>query len=146
MIREAGFIEPADEFPILRSPIVDAKRASTYLAEIVPRQTENSARSPPKSPKRLAIPKPRVAATVSPPEKAAAVSGLKAKQAATEADMEKLRAAVAAKEAEIKRRKQQLAAAQKAEPAKAAAPPKKRRGAARRAGLRVNSPTTGVLC
>ena len=127
MIREAGFIEPADEFPILRSPIVDAKRASTYLAEIVPRQTGNSARSPPKSPKPLAIPKPRVAATVSPPEKAAAVSGLKAKQAATEADMEKLRAAVAAKEAEIKRRKQQLAAAQKAEPAKAAAPPREPR-------------------
>ena len=130
MIREAGFIEPADEFPILRSPIVDAKRASTYLAEIVPRQTGKSARSPPKSPKRLAVPKPRVAATVSPPEKAAAVSGLKAKQAATEADMEKLRAAVAAKEAEIKRRKQQLAAAQKAEPAKAAAPPREPRRSA----------------
>ena len=128
MIREAGFIEPADEFPILRSPIVDAKRASTYLAEIVPRLSRQSASAPPKSPRRLAVPKPRVAAAFSPPEKAsAAVSGLKAKQAATEADMEKLRAALAAKEAEIKRRKQQLAAAQKAEPAKAA-PPRGPRG------------------
>ena len=128
MIREAGFIEPADEFPILRSPIVDAKRASTYLAEIVPRLSGQSASAPPKSPRRLAVPKPRVAAAFSPPEKAsAAVSGLKAKQAATEADMEKLRAALAAKEAEIKRRKQQLAAAHKAEPAKAA-PPRGPRG------------------
>ena len=128
MIREAGFIEPADEFPILRSPIVDAKRASTYLAEIVPRLSGQSASAPPKSPRRLAVPTPRGAAACSPPVKAsAAVSGLKAKLAATEADMEKLRAALAAKEAEIKRRKQQLAAAHKAEPAKAA-PPRGPRG------------------
>ena len=124
MIRDAGFIEPADEFPILRSPIVDAKRASTYLAEIVPQQSGKSARVPPKTPKRLAVPKPKsVAATSSSPGRAsAAVSGLKAKQAATEADMETLRAALAAKEAEIKRRKEKLAAAQKAEPTKAALP------------------------
>lgn len=68
MIREAGFIEPADEFPILRSPIVDGKRASTYLHEIVPtpgpgtgtpRNFGNTlVRSPPRA--NLAVPKPRV--------------------------------------------------------------------------------------
>ena len=125
MIREAGFIEPADEFPILRSPIVDAKRASTYLAEIVPRQTgkaqvpacrrSGSPFQSRASRRRFRRPRRRRRS--------------QAKQAATEA-MEKLRAAVAAKEAEIKRRKQQLAAAQKAEPAKAAAPPREPRRSA----------------
>ena len=36
LIREAGFIEPVDDFPILRSKFVDDKRATSYLMEIAP--------------------------------------------------------------------------------------------------------------
>ena len=36
LIREAGFIEPVDDFPILRSKLVDDKRAASYLMEIAP--------------------------------------------------------------------------------------------------------------
>mmetsp|Transcript_30870 Transcript_30870/g.77310 ORF Transcript_30870/g.77310 Transcript_30870/m.77310 type:complete len:1493 (-) Transcript_30870:292-4770(-) len=36
VLRESGFIEPADDFQILRSGLVDCKRATRYLAEIDP--------------------------------------------------------------------------------------------------------------
>eukprot|EP00227_Mantoniella_beaufortii_P015452 CAMPEP_0197574634 /NCGR_PEP_ID=MMETSP1326-20131121/301_1 /TAXON_ID=1155430 /ORGANISM="Genus nov. species nov., Strain RCC2288" /LENGTH=1713 /DNA_ID=CAMNT_0043137257 /DNA_START=40 /DNA_END=5178 /DNA_ORIENTATION=+ len=44
MLRDSGYIDPADEFPILRSSLVDSKRAASYLDEIDPHHLSRKAR------------------------------------------------------------------------------------------------------
>jgi len=114
MIRDSSFISPADEFPISRSDLVDKKRASSYLLEIVGKVESSRimAKQLPvfSSTAKLTAPTPN-ASTLPPPQteaekRKAQADELRAKIAEREAALATERAAIEAKKKEIEERKE----------------------------------------
>ena len=136
-LRDAGFVEPAEEFPIARSSLVDAKRHGAFIAEIV---GERRRPTPGSFSPAGAVQTRAGGASDSSPLRASAAAFTPAREAQAQvrarsaapppaspspskaAEMEALRAKIAATEAAEKKRKERKRAAP-AEASREAPPP-----------------------